>query len=437
MSPRSSDLVGEMQSLAAAIQLNPASLSPFPWVPLRDPLSEREQRLLPVSGPPVQCIFSLEVLPSVPAAAALHRRHCFFKMWWLRSAWRLLQLRRLVDLHVFKWEVVWFRVEQQRQQEEMERRVEDAQAELVFQARRQLNDRKGPHWGLGPPPGPRLCDPWVVWQQRRRRLLGKEVRALLRERARGVASVVVVAFVAAAARRAAAHLGRQRGGRLGGTSRGGEERSSSLAHSGSDVSAATTPHVARSASAVCEGDGNRSWTGQSNNTKPVLAHTQLVARSRAARTPSPGTTPPGTHASTHAGNANSSGGGSGSSNGNGGSGSSSSGSSGRWQRRNRRSGKRKAKAKLAAELSAAISRDGDGAAGGKGTSERSKSRGKGKGKDKGKAAEVPRQGSSEAARWADALEAGDYSCTGPEEEEEEDLAERFMRSLLEDAFWGD
>ena len=69
----------------------------------------------------------------------------------------------------------------------------------------------------------------------------------------------------------------------------------------------------------------------------------------------------------------------------------------------------------------------------KGTSERSKSRGKGKGKDKGKAAEVPRQGSSEAARWADALEAGDYSCTGPEE----DLAERFTRSLLEDACWGD
>ena len=169
-----------MQSLAAAIQLNPASLSPFPWVPPRDPLSEREQRLLPVFGPLPQHIFSLEVLPSVPAAAALHRRHCFFKMWWLRSAWRLHQLRRLVDLHVFKWEVVWFRVEQQRQQEEMERRVEDAQAELVFQARRQLNDRKGPHWGLGPPPGPRLCDPWVVWQQRRRRLLGKEVRALLR-----------------------------------------------------------------------------------------------------------------------------------------------------------------------------------------------------------------------------------------------------------------
>ena len=90
LSPCSSDLVGEMQSLAAAIQLNPASLSPFPWVPLRDPLSEREQRLLPVFGPLPQHIFSLEVLPSVPAAAALHRRHCFFKMWWLRTAWRLL-----------------------------------------------------------------------------------------------------------------------------------------------------------------------------------------------------------------------------------------------------------------------------------------------------------------------------------------------------------
>ena len=48
LSPRSSDLVGEMQSLAAAIQLNPVNPSPFPWVPPRDPLSEREQRLLPV-----------------------------------------------------------------------------------------------------------------------------------------------------------------------------------------------------------------------------------------------------------------------------------------------------------------------------------------------------------------------------------------------------
>ena len=48
LSPRSSDLIGEMQSLAAAIQLNPVNPSPFPWVPPRDPLSEREQRLLPV-----------------------------------------------------------------------------------------------------------------------------------------------------------------------------------------------------------------------------------------------------------------------------------------------------------------------------------------------------------------------------------------------------
>ena len=440
LSPRSSDLVGEMQSLAAAIQLNPAIPSPFPWVPPRDPLSEREQRLLPVFGPlEPKCIFSLEVLPSVPAAAALHRRHCFSKMWWLRSAWRFLQLRRLVDLHVLKWELVWSRVEQLRQREEMERRAEDTHAELVFRAQRQLTRRKGPHWGLGPPPGPRLSDPWVVWQRRRRRLLGMEVRALLRERARGAASVVVVAFVAAAARRAAAHLGRQRDGRLGGTSRGGEERSSSLAHPGSDVSAAATPHEARSASAVCEGDGNRSWAWQSNNTKPVLAHTQLVARSRVARTPSPGSTPPGTHTSTHASNANSSSSSS-SSGGNGGSGSgsSSSGSSGRRQRRSRRAGKRKAKAKLAAELSAAISGNGDGAAGGEGTS-KGRCKGKGKGKGKSKAAGVPRQEDSEAARQVGALEAGDYDGTGPEEEEEQeegDLAERFTQSLLEDASGG-
>ena len=46
---------------------------------------------------------------------------------------------------------------------------------------------------------------------------------------------------------------------------------------------------------------------------------------------------------------------------------------------------------------------------------------------------VPRQGGSEAARRVDALEAGDYDGTGPEEEEEEDLAERFTQSLLEDA----
>ena len=57
-----------------------------------------------------------------------------------------------------------------------------------------------------------------------------------------------------------------------------------------------------------------------------------------------------------------------------------------------------------------------------------------KGKDK--AAGAPRQGGSEAARRVDALEAGDYGCTGPEEEEEEDLAERFTQSLLEDASGG-
>ena len=199
LSPRSSDLVGEMQSLAAAIQLNPVNPSPFPWVPPRDPLSEREQRLLPVSGPLAQCIFSLEVLPSVPAAAALHRRHCFFKMWWLRTAWRLLQLRRLVDLHVFKWEVIWFQVEQQQQQEEMDRRAEDAHAELVFRAQRQLTHRKGPHWGLGPSPGPRLSPEWVAWEQKRRALVGQKVRLLVVERARTAARAVVAGVLAAAA----------------------------------------------------------------------------------------------------------------------------------------------------------------------------------------------------------------------------------------------
>ena len=113
-------------------------------------------------------------------------------------------------------------------------------------------------------------------------------------------------------------------------------------------------------------------------------------------------------------------------------------SSGRRQRRSRRSGKRKAKAKLAAELSAAISREVDGAAGGEGTSvdkDKGTSRGKGKskGKSKGKAAGVPRQGGSEAARRVDALEAGGYDATGLEEV---DLAERFTRSLLEDASEG-
>ena len=48
----------------------------------------------------------------------------------------------------------------------------------------------------------------------------------------------------------------------------------------------------------------------------------------------------------------------------------------------------------------------------------------------------PDRGRSEAARRVDALEAGDYDGTGPEEEEEEDLAERFTRSLLEDASGG-
>ena len=99
-----------------------------------------------------------------------------------------------------------------------------------------------------------------------------------------------------------------------------------------------------------------------------------------------------------------------------------------------RSGKRKAKAKLAAALSAAISGNGDGAAGGEGTSKgRGKGKRKGKGKGKGKAAGVPRQGGSEATRRVDALEAGDYDGAGPEDEEEEDLAERFTQSLLENA----
>ena len=101
-------------------------------------------------------------------------------------------------------------------------------------------------------------------------------------------------------------------------------------------------------------------------------------------------------------------------------------------------GKRKAKAKLAAELSAAISREVDGATGGEGTSEdkdkgTSRGKGKSKGKSKGKAAGVPRQGGSEAARRVDALEAGGYDATGLEEV---DLAERFTRSLLEDASEG-
>ena len=128
-----------------------------------------------------QAVFTLEVLPSVPAAAALHRRHCFTKLWWLRSAWRSLQLHLVVDLRVFKWEVIWSRVEQRRQQEEMERRAEDAHAELVFRAQRQLTHRKGPHWGLGPSPGPRLSPEWVAWEQKRRALVGQKVRLLVVE----------------------------------------------------------------------------------------------------------------------------------------------------------------------------------------------------------------------------------------------------------------
>ena len=62
--------------------------------------------------------------------------------------------------------------------------------------------------------------------------------------------------------------------------------------------------------------------------------------------------------------------------------------------------------------------------------------GKGKGKGKGKAADAPRQGGSEAARRVDALEAGDYDGASPGEEEDDDLAERFTQSLLEDASGG-
>ena len=48
---------------------------------------------------------------------------------------------------------------------------------------------------------------------------------------------------------------------------------------------------------------------------------------------------------------------------------------------------------------------------------------------------APRQGDSEAARRVDALESGDYGGAGLGEEEE-DLAERFTRCLLEDASGG-
>ena len=80
------------------------------------------------------------------------------------------------------------------------------------------------------------------------------------------------------------------------------------------------------------------------------------------------------------------------------------------------------------KLSAAISREGEGPAGGAGASE-------GRGAGKGKAAGAPRQGDSEAARRVDALESGDYGGAGLGEEEE-DLAERFTRCLLEDASGG-
>ena len=76
------------------------------------------------------------------------------------------------------------------------------------------------------------------------------------------------------------------------------------------------------------------------------------------------------------------------------------------------------------------------AGGGAGASEgRGAGKGKGKGKGEGKAAGAPRQGDSEAARRVDALESGDYGGAGLGEEEE-DLAERFTRCLLEDASGG-
>ena len=62
--------------------------------------------------------------------------------------------------------------------------------------------------------------------------------------------------------------------------------------------------------------------------------------------------------------------------------------------------------------------------------------GAGAGAGAGGAAGAPRQGESAAARRVDALEAGDYGGAGPEEEEEEDFAERFTRCLLEDASGG-
>ena len=47
-----------------------------------------------------------------------------------------------------------------------------------------------------------------------------------------------------------------------------------------------------------------------------------------------------------------------------------------------------------------------------------------------------RVGVEAEARRVDALEAGDYGGAGPEEEEEEDFAERSTRCLLEDASGG-
>ena len=82
--------------------LNPASLSPFPWVPSGSAVRAGAAPL-PVF---VLCsIFLWRCVCSCCCGAAW--RHCFFKMWWLRSPWRLPPRR--VD-YVFKWEVVWFRV---------------------------------------------------------------------------------------------------------------------------------------------------------------------------------------------------------------------------------------------------------------------------------------------------------------------------------------
>ncbi|MED5320706.1 MAG: hypothetical protein VYC94_03895, partial [Cyanobacteriota bacterium] len=369
-------------------------------------------------GPLEQRIFSLEVLPSVSPAAARHKRHCFVKMWWLSWGARYLWLRRFVDLHVLKWEVVWCRLEQQKQLEEVERRAEEARVDLVFWAQRQLTRRKGRHWGLGPSPGPRLSPEWVVWERDRRVLLGDEVRLLVVERARAAARAVVADVLAAAAAGVVEKGGASEAqvGPTGQTTASGGGNFALLAGArmhrecmggtgaGSPARqpqpASTEQHNLYSCSFIPAGGSH---------------HQDTDAPSTPFSTPTP-----------RSSNSSSSGG---SSSSNGGS------SSGRRQRRSRRSGKRKAKAKLAAELSAAISREVDGAAGGEGTSEdkgkgTSRGKGKSKSKSKGKAAGVPRQGGSEAARRVDALEAGGYDATGLEEV---DLAERFTRSLLEDA----